>query len=87
MLQEAPAAVRRGEEEAPRWPTYRPDLDADVTQQSGTVCAAAPMGFMQTSRSHLPRLRVFSLHTITANKLFKIETRSEGKQSNRYFND
>lgn len=32
---------RRREEEAPRWPIFRPDLEADVTQQSGTVCAAA----------------------------------------------
>lgn len=58
-----------GEEEAPRWPIYRPDLDADVTQQSGTVCAAAALtGVYRTAadccievRSHLPRLEVFSL--------------------------
>lgn len=58
-----------GEEEAPRWPIYRPDLDADVTQQSGTVCAAAALtGVYGTAadccievRSHLPRLEVFSL--------------------------
>lgn len=36
-----------GEEDAHRWPIYRLDLDADVTQQSGTVCAAALMGFME----------------------------------------
>lgn len=34
-------------EEAPRLPIYRPDLDADVTQQSGTVCAAALLCFME----------------------------------------
>lgn len=39
-------------EEAPRWPIYRPELDADVTQQSGTVCAAALLCFMERAAAY-----------------------------------
>lgn len=41
-----PPRLPRGEEGAPRWPIYRPELDADVTRQSGTVSAAALVGFI-----------------------------------------
>lgn len=89
-LQEPPAAVRREEKEAPRWPIYRPDLDADVTQQSGTVCAAALMVYRAAAdccrepETHLPHWKCL-VSTITANKLSDILTGPERKQLENYF--
>lgn len=90
-LQKPPAAVRREEKEAPRWPIYRPDLDADVTQQSGTVCAAALTVYRaaadccREARVHICQRWKCLVSTITANKPSDILTGPERKRLENYF--